>query len=241
MIKSCSARICRAAFVGKKLLLQRLLNSNSNANGHTDHGHELARRQWRSQGQAQCVPRSINSRKSVSPKILSGTANGEPIRNLLAGCYNTTTWSEQKVTSAKAEVTIIGEVRLLLQAFLNSNSNANSHTDHGVVTCGVKKQNRNLSYGINSIISSILYFLTCNSINYLLLSHPFALNWCKIWCNDTAFEITGFLSIFLCTTYSMQQKVHRSLRHDPRRYLPLDLGLFDRRFPMCRRYRHGYT
>ena len=46
-------------------------------------GHELARRQWRSQGQAQCVQRSIKSRKSVSPKILSGTANGQIICNLL--------------------------------------------------------------------------------------------------------------------------------------------------------------
>ena len=36
---------------------------------------EPVRRRWRSQAQAQCVPRSIKSRISVSPMILSGTAN----------------------------------------------------------------------------------------------------------------------------------------------------------------------
>ena len=31
------------------------------------------------EAQAQCAPRSIKSRTSVSPKILSGTANGEGV------------------------------------------------------------------------------------------------------------------------------------------------------------------
>ena len=73
-------RRCLLAFYE---LLQAFLNSDSHGDGHADHGHELARRQWRSQGQAQCVQRSIKSRKSVSPKILSGTANGQIICNLL--------------------------------------------------------------------------------------------------------------------------------------------------------------
>jgi len=56
--KNIPARTSRDIVIYAVILLQRLLNSNSNANGHTDHGHELARRQWRSQGQAQCVQRS---------------------------------------------------------------------------------------------------------------------------------------------------------------------------------------
>ena len=40
----------------------------------------------------------------------------------------------KKVTSAKAEVTIVREVKLL-QRLRGSNSQVNGHTDHGVVTC----------------------------------------------------------------------------------------------------------
>ena len=57
-------------------LLAGLFNSNSQVNGHTDHGHELARRRWRSQGQAQCVLRSASEEGASSPTRAPGTANG---------------------------------------------------------------------------------------------------------------------------------------------------------------------
>ena len=66
----------------KVKLLQRLRGSNSQVNGHTDHGHELARRQWRSQGQAQCVQRSASEEGALSPTRMPGTANGQIISNL---------------------------------------------------------------------------------------------------------------------------------------------------------------
>ena len=61
---------------GVKTLLQSLFHSNSHGNGHTDHGHELARRRWRSQGQAQCVLRSACEEGASSPTRAPGTANG---------------------------------------------------------------------------------------------------------------------------------------------------------------------
>ena len=66
-------RRCLLAFYE---LLQAFLNSDSHGDGHADHGHELARRQWRSQGQAQYVPRSVNEEGAPSPTRAPSIANG---------------------------------------------------------------------------------------------------------------------------------------------------------------------
>ena len=39
-------------------------------------GHEIARRQWRSQGQSQCVLRSVNEEGALSPTRTPSIANG---------------------------------------------------------------------------------------------------------------------------------------------------------------------
>ena len=46
------------------------------------------------------------------------------------------------MTSAKAEATIVSEVKLL-QGLLNSNSHGNGHADHGVVTCAQEAHHLN--------------------------------------------------------------------------------------------------
>ena len=86
-------------------LLQAFFDSDSHGNGHTDHGSRACPppvAESRASAVSAAVEKIEETRK---PDDFFGHRKRAIIRNLFADCHNTTTWSAQKVTSAKAEVT----------------------------------------------------------------------------------------------------------------------------------------
>ena len=76
-------------------LLQRFFNSNSHGNGHTDHGPRARPPPVAETGRAQRVPRSAESESVLTDEVFAGYCKRD-IRNLLADCHLTTTWSVKK-------------------------------------------------------------------------------------------------------------------------------------------------
>ena len=126
-------------------LLQRLRGSNSHGNGHTDHGERPDRRQWRGKGGERVAAVGEGRRRIAEDIRRAPQQEARSDSNLQPACrllpYNPN-GRRKKVTSAKAEVTIVREVKLL-QRFLNSNSHGNGHTDHRVVTCAQEAHHLN--------------------------------------------------------------------------------------------------